>query len=469
MLCWICLLVMGCQPLFSVEVEEEECPVLILGAGIGALTSATYLARAGIPPIVITGPDIGGTITQSHQVENWPGEISISGLELSEKVKKQAEVNGARLRAETVVSVDFSKRPYLITTKAISLDKEKLKKYKVNACIIAMGSQPNVLSIPGEKHYWAKGVYNCAVCDGGFYKDKTVAVIGGGDSALLEAQYLANIASQVHLILRRNEFRTVEKQRMREIISHPNITVHYQTIVTEVLGDQQKVTHLVVQHVEKKTKESLEVDALFLAIGSLPNTQVFKNQLELDKSGYIVLKKHQQTSLEGVYALGDVADPEFKQAVSAAGDAAKAALQAQGYIASSSSRLAKTELPVVKNEMPLLKKEVIEITSLNQFENELKGANGPILIDFYTTYCGPCRAFASIYETWAKKYGTGIKFLKVNAAHLVPLSERFQIQSVPTLIILNEKGQTVKKIAGMQEMAEVQKRLEDFQESGKLF
>ena len=297
------------------EVVIEEQPVVILGSGVAALTSAIYLARAGIPPVVITGPSMGGTITQSHNVQNWPGEISISGIDLSEKVKKQAELNGAILQSEVVVAVDFSARPFTITTKKILGGTEELKKYKTQSCIIALGAKPNLLGVPGEQGYWSRGVYSCAVCDGSLYKDKVVAVVGGGDSALIESQYLANIASEVHVLVRGDAFRTVEMERMKEVLSTPNIKVHFNTVVKEVKGDAEKATGLLIEKTNAKTASFMPVDALFLAIGSQPNTEMFRGQLELDSKGYIVLKNHQMTSVEGVYAVGDVSDPEFERAV----------------------------------------------------------------------------------------------------------------------------------------------------------
>jgi thioredoxin reductase (NADPH) len=187
------------------------------------------------------------------------------------------------------------------------------------------------LHIPGEQSYWSKGVYSCAVCDGGFYKDKIVAVVGGGDGALTEAQYLANLAKKVYIIVRGRSFRTVEKQREKQVTSLPNIEVLYQTIVKEIKGEKDRVNHLILSNQKHKKSYHLPVDALFLAIGSLPNTKLFANQLELD-SGYIRLKEHQKTSIKGVYAAGEVADPEFKQAICAAADGAKAAMQLQKEI-----------------------------------------------------------------------------------------------------------------------------------------
>lgn len=461
---WFNLLALPLSSQLLAEVVEEEAPVVILGSGVGALTSAVYLARAGITPVVITGPVMGGTITQSHQVQNWPGEVAISGFDLGEKVRHQAEVNGAIFHSEIVVSVDFSKRPYEITTKSVIGSNEHEKRYKTQSVIIALGATPNFLNVPGEtgsKGYWSRGVYSCAVCDGALYKDKVVTVVGGGDSALIEAQYLSRIASKVHLLLRKGEFRTIEKQRLNEVLSTPNIEVHYHTVVKEIKGDGERITHLQLNDTAAHKSWDLPTDALFLAIGSRPNTEMFFNQIELDPAGYIVLKKHQETSLEGIYAIGDVADPEFKQAVSAAGDAAKAALQAQKFLSS----IAPKSRFLAKKQATPLKKEVIEVTSKEQFESELHHSNGVVFVDFYSTYCGPCRTFAPMYENWARDYGDKIKFLKINANHLPEIFREYQIQVVPTLMIFDEKGKVVRQGSGFGEISEVGKRLEKTKES----
>jgi thioredoxin reductase (NADPH) len=458
---WIPLLILPFTSTLRAEILEEEHPVVILGGGVAALTSAVYLSRAGFPPVVITGPIIGGTITQSHNVQNWPGEFSISGHELGDRVKRQAEQNGAILASEVVLSVDLSKRPFLITTKPIFGSADQIKRYKAQSVIIALGAMPNLLNIPGEigkDGYWSRGVYSCAVCDGALYKDQIVAVVGGGDSALIEAQYLSNIAEKVHIFVRRDEFRTVEKERMKEILSRPNIQVHFRTAVKEIKGDGQKVTHLVVHDSSAEAVFEVPVDALFLAIGSRPNTDLFSNQLELDSLGYVILKKHQQTSIEGVYAIGDVSDPEFKQAISAAGDAAKAAMQAQKFLALYSPP-AKAEILSVIEKKPEMKK-MIEITSKEHFERELREASEIVFVDFYATYCGPCRTFSPLYDAWAREYGDKIKFLKVNSDSGREIFVKYHIQVVPTVIILDERGNLIRKSSGSREIAEVDKRLE---------
>ncbi len=442
----------------NVIVQEERRPVVIIGGGIAAMTAANYLTRAGIEPVVLTGPVVGGAITLSNDVQNWPGEMAISGQTLSEKISKQALTNGAVIRAEEVVAVDFSQRPFVITTKQIIGKTHELKKYKADSCIIAMGATPNMLGVPGEQEYWTKGVYTCAVCDGGLYKDKVVSVVGGGDSSLTEVQYLSNIAKKVVWVVRRDEIRSIEKKRLQEVLARENVEVHYQTIVKEIKGNRDQVTHLVLQS-QGKIKQ-VPVDALFLAIGFSPNTALFRDQLELDSQGYIVLKNHQETSVVGVYAMGDIADPEFKQAVSAAGDGAKAALQSQKFL---SSYQVQTKA-VAAVASVVIEEEVIDVTSAHQFETILKTTKGPVFVDFYSTRCGPCRTFSPLYESWAKQFNGKITFLKVNADVVSELFSTYNVRAVPTLMIFDERGEVVRKSVGFGEISEIDKRLETMKE-----
>lgn len=434
--------------------KEEEYPVVILGGGVASLTAATYLSRGGITPLVLTGATLGGAITQSHNVENWPGEVSISGLDLAEKLRSQAVANGAILRQEVVIAADFSKRPFTIATR--SLLSQEIKHYKAAACVIGLGATPKLLNVPGEtgkEGYWSRGVYSCAVCDGAFYKDKIVAVVGGGDSALLEAQYLSNIAEKVYVLVRGSQFRTVEAERLKELLARPNIEVLYNTVVKEIKGDREKVTHLTLNN-----QKDLPVDALFLAIGATPNTEIFQGQLELDAQGYIALKNGQKTSIEGVFAIGDIADPEFKQAVSAAGDGAKAALQAQKFLAAAISL--KQEAPTIASQKSSTR-TIIEIFSRDQLEKELDSAHGPVFIDFYSSTCPPCRQFAPMYESWAHDFAGKAKFLKVNADHGRELFSDHYIRGIPTVIIFDEHEREIKRCVGLNEILEVNKRLEE--------
>ena len=443
------------NPLFPTYQEvEEEYPVVILGGGIGALTSSIYLSRAGVNPLVITGPNLGGAITQSHSVQNWPGELEISGLSLSERVKEQALKNEAILLSEVVVDVDFSTRPFTITTQAIGAE-GTTRKIKADTCIIAMGATPKFLNVPGESKYWSRGVYSCAVCDGGLYREKTVAVVGGGDSALTEAHYLSNIASKVYVIVRGDHFRSIEKERMKEILGKPNIEVLYNAEVKEVGGNQSRVTHLLIENNRHQKKQQIPVDALFLAIGSKPNTDLFTGQLELDQQGYIVLKQHQETSISGVYAVGDVADPEFKQAISAAGDGSKAALQAQKYL----TRFQPGSMLAKATRSPATNKPVIEIETEAELDKVLCESHGSVILDFYGDYCGPCRTFGPQFTSWANEFQGKITFAKVNVEQAQALCQTYQVHAIPTLIVLDKEGKVVRKSCGINEIAEVGKRL----------
>ena len=227
----------------------ETAPVVILGGGVGAMTSAIYLGRAGVEATVIEGQNPGGLITQSSAVQNWPGELEISGHELADKIHAQAEANGARFLQQEVVGVDFSKRPYAIFLRDLNTNQES--QLRAESVIIAMGTTPNFLNIPGEQTYWGRGVTNCAICDGALYKDQIVGVVGGGDAAILEGLYLSNIAKQVHLFIRKDAFRAVEEKRLKTLLEKPNVIVHYNTTVEEVKGDGEMVTSVVIQSSKK--------------------------------------------------------------------------------------------------------------------------------------------------------------------------------------------------------------------------
>jgi thioredoxin reductase (NADPH) len=442
------------------DVQESSkikpIPIIVLGGGVGALSSSLYLARAGLSPIVIVGPQPGGLITQSHAIQNWPGEMQITGHELTEKMQQQAGSNGVRLVQEEVMSVDFSKRPYRITTR--SFDDEKEHVYTAEHVIIAMGTSPNHLNIPGEtgpEGYWGRGVTNCAVCDGNLYHGATVGVVGGGDAALLEALYLANIAKEVHVFVRKNAFKAVEQKRLQTLLARPNIKVHFNTTVEKIVGDGSQLTEVVLKTGNKK--QTVPLDGLFLAIGSTPNSKMFQGMLELDKQGYIVLKNDQETSRQGVYAIGDIVDPIYKQAISAAGDGAKAALQAQQSI---SDLEAKEVAEIVPSAATPSKPEVIEITSIEQFEEELKSSEVPIFVDFYAAWCGPCKQISPRIDKSAAILAGHVKFLKVNVDLVQKLPGRYNVRAMPTVLLFQPDGQILNRKIGADQIIGLIKQLE---------
>jgi thioredoxin reductase (NADPH) len=440
----------------TLKAEPVE-PVVILGGGVGSLTSSLYLGRAGISPLVIEGPTPGGLLTQSHAVQNWPGVLEIEGAQLTEKMREQAVANGARFLSEEVIAVDFSKSPFTITTRALNGSNDT-HKILAQSCIIAMGTKSNYLGVPGEQTYWGKGVSNCAVCDGALYKDQVIGIVGGGDAAVLEASYLANIAKEVHVFVRKDRLKAIEEKRLDTLLENPKVKFHYNTSVQEIKGDGIGVTGVTLKQGQKETP--FKLDALFLAIGSTPNTAVFTNALKLDQRGYIVLEKDQETSVAGVYAIGDIVDPVYKQAVSAAGDGAKAAMQASQYIADKGTdRMIAKSAP--KRAEKAAQKEMIEIKSAEQFKKELGLSDVPVVVDFYATWCGPCKQVAPALETSANKLAGKVKFLKVNVDKLSDLSSSYNIRAMPTVLLFDAKGKEQARKVGP---AQIQDLLHELQE-----
>jgi len=460
--CYFALCVMCVGNFVYAAPKEEVYPVVVLGGGIAALTSSLYLGRADLNPVVIEGKNPGGLLTQSHSVQNWPGEMEIEGLLLTEKMREQAEANGVRFLGEEVTKVDFSKRPFVIETR--SVEGGSPHKILAHTCIIAMGTEPNFLHIPGEtgpNGYWGRGVTNCAICDGNLYRGKSVVVVGGGDAAVLEALYLSNIAKEVTIFVRKDKLKATEQKRVEALLAKPNVKILYNTRLLEIRGNGRNVTS-VISKSEKGGSKEMPMDGVFLAIGSQPNSALFSEMLELDAQGYIVLRKGQQTSVDGVYAVGDIVDPVYKQAISAAGDGAKAALQAQQYISDRIDGLVsmqKKEAPPKKIASSI--GEVIEIRSMEQFKKEIAESDVLVLVDFYATWCGPCKRVAPVLDSSAQKLQGKVKFLKVNVDKCHGLSENYNIRSMPTALLFDKDGEIMDRKIGL---GPILRLLEDLEE-----
>jgi thioredoxin len=276
------------------------------------------------------------------------------------------------------------------------------------------------------------------------YKNQIVGVVGGGDAAVLEALYLSNIVKEVRVFVRKGAFKVVEKQRLKSLLEKPNVKVFFNTAVQEIKGNGEEVTAVSLK-TEGKNPYEMGLKGLFLAIGSIPNTTMFKNILKLDAKGYIVLKKGQETSLPGVYAVGDVVDPVYKQAISAAGDGAKAALQAERYLAH-----AAPAKPVAMAQIVKESSQVIEITDAAHFQQELKKSEGPVLVDFYASWCGPCKQIAPQVDSFSVRLMGKIKCLKVNVDVVEELAARYKVQSMPTALLLDAEGKVLYRKIGSQ-------------------
>ena len=303
--------------------KGKHVKVLVLGSGPAGYAAALYAARAELEPVVLTGMQLGGQASLTYTIENYPGfPEGVGGPELGEMFQKQAEHFGAITEFDLATGVDFSTRPFKVSTDN--------SEYLADSVIISTGASPNHLEIPGEEKLTGRGVSYCATCDGWFFKDKKVVVVGGGDSALEEGLFLTRYASEVTIIHRRDELRAGAILQNRAL-EHEKIKFLWNTIVTEVVGEE-KVESVKVKNVVTDEESALETDGVFIFIGHTPNTQIFEGQLELDDNGYIKVNNLMETSVEGVFAGGEAADPHFRQVVTSAGMGAAAAIQATRYL-----------------------------------------------------------------------------------------------------------------------------------------
>ena len=300
--------------------------VVIVGSGPAGLTAAIYLARARLAPLCIEGMARGGQLMLTSEVENYPGfEHGIQGPELMDQFRKQAERFGTEFLQDDVVSVDFSKRPFTVKTASES--------FQARAVVISTGASARMLGLPSEAKLMGRGVTTCATCDGAFYRDRPVAVVGGGDSAMEEANFLTRFASKVHLVHRRDQFRA-SRIMLDRVKANPKIEIHLWRDVQEVLADgKNKVRGALLKDPRDGKTEELAVDGFFLAIGHVPNTKLFKGQIDVDGNGYIVCAPDSsRTSAEGVFACGDCVDHVYRQAITAAGMGCRAAIDAERWL-----------------------------------------------------------------------------------------------------------------------------------------
>jgi thioredoxin reductase (NADPH) len=307
-------------------IDSKE-KVIIIGSGAAGLTAAIYAARANLKPLVIEGIQPGGQLTITTDVENYPGYADVvQGPWMMEQMRLQAEKVGARIISDIVTSVDFKKN-----NKIINLDSGKT--LETQTVIITTGAQAKWLGLKSENDFNGKGVSACATCDGFFYKNKEVAVVGGGNTAVEEALYLSNICSKVTLIHRRNELRS-EKILQKRLFDKDNIKIIWNNVVSEIKGNENGVNAIELSSTVSKRTEIINVDGVFVAIGHSPSTEAFANVLDMDDEGYIIAQKPGTclTNIDGVFAAGDCVDKVYRQAVTAAGMGCMAALDAEKWI-----------------------------------------------------------------------------------------------------------------------------------------
>jgi thioredoxin reductase (NADPH) len=303
--------------------------VVIIGSGPAGLSAAIYSSRSQLSPLLFTGNALGGQAATSSEIENYPGfPQGTSGAELMQLMQQQAERFGTRVKMDEVTQVDLSRHPFVLTAHGGT--------HETKALIVATGVSPRLLDVPGEAEFKGRGVSYCATCDGFFYKDKVVAVIGGGDAAVEEAIYLTRFAHKVYIVHRRNQLRA-QKVVQERAFHNDKIELVWDSLVTAVLGDEG-VTGLKIKNVKTAQESVLKVDGMFSYIGNIPNTELFAGQIKLDERGYIITDRRMRTSVPGVFAAGDVQEQVLKQVATAVGNGAIAAIEAERFIAEMEGR-----------------------------------------------------------------------------------------------------------------------------------
>lgn len=310
----------------------KHSPLLILGSGPAGYTAAVYAARANLKPVLITGLQQGGQLMTTTEVDNWPADVNgVMGPDLMQRFQQHAERFNTEILFDTIHTVDLKNRPFTLTGDA--------GVYTCDALVIATGASAMYLGLPSEEAFMGRGVSGCATCDGFFYKGQDVAVVGGGNTAVEEALYLANIAKHVTLVHRREVFKAekIMVDKLMEKVKEGKISLELNSVLDEVLGDKSGVTGMRLKNLQSNTSKDISLTGIFIAIGHKPNTDIFKGQLEMDERGYLITKgghtgNATQTSITGVFAAGDVQDHIYRQAITSAGTGCMAALDAERFL-----------------------------------------------------------------------------------------------------------------------------------------
>jgi thioredoxin reductase (NADPH) len=425
-----------------ISCRQPVVHTVIIGSGCAGLTAATYARRLGLEVLVITGDMPGGLITETGMVENWPGSTQILGSEIADNLKKQAEMQGAYFLEDTVTRVDFSCWPFKLYT-------ENDRCIQALSVIIATGSSPKKLGIPGEKEYWGAGVSACAVCDAPLYKGKEVFVIGGGDSAIEEAILLSQYAKRVTILVRRDSMRASQhmQDRLRE---YPTISVVYNIQPQEIIGNRGRVSGLKVLNTESGEQRDMSTEGIFLAIGHEPNTKIFKDYIELDDmSGTIkLIKGTKETSVEGIFAAGDVAGRR-RQACVAAGSGAEAALDAKEWLDGIGfTKQVATKLCLFKPDMVEEQSSTVpvvgdgsvkELFSLADFTREIEEKKGLVCMNIVDAHddADTGKESQEIVQEIAQELAGTMAFVTIDKTKAADIAQRFFVERTPCRLVFN--------------------------------
>ena len=449
--------------------------VVIIGSGPAGYTAAIYAARANLKPVMFEGFQAGGIpggqLMTTTEVENFPGfPQGITGPELMEQMKAQAVRWGTECYTEDVTEVDLSQQPYKVS----SGEREIL----AHSIIIATGATAKRLGLPGEKIYWNNGISACAICDGAspLFTNQDLVVIGGGDSAAEEAVYLTKYGSHVHLLVRSDKMRASKAMQDR-VLANSKITVHWNTEAVDIFGENNRMSG--VQVINRQTKEESKIAAkgLFYAIGHNPNTELFKNTLELDEVGYIKVKPGTvQTSIAGVYAAGDVQDKEYRQAITAAGTGCMAALAAERWLSehhliTEYSSVVNTETEEAIPDAPVVASKADNEASFDVAKTKHYGgyalrklfheSDRILMVKYVSPTCGPCRTLSPILDKVVNEYEDKIHFVEIDIVEDPEVAQMGQVVGTPTVQFFKDK-ELVKEMRGVKQRSEYRQVIDSY-------
>lgn len=447
--------------------------LVIIGSGPAGYTAAIYAGRANLKPVVFEGFQMGGLpggqLMTTTEVENFPGfPEGITGPELMDNMKAQAERWGAELYTEDVISVDFSQRPFTVRSSE--------REVKTHSIVIATGATAKRLGLPSEHQFWSRGISACAICDGAtpIFHGAELAVIGAGDSAAEESIYLTKYGSHVHLLVRSDKMRASKAMQDR-VLSNPKITVHWHTEAVDVFGDG-RMTGIKVRNNQSGEETNLDVKGLFYAIGHTPNTALFKGQLELDDVGYVVTKNNSvETSVEGVFAAGDVQDHEFRQAITAAGTGCMAAMLAERWLSTHNlitefHQQSASSVNELEHE-PAKKTEAEEEAGFNLQVTRHEGgyalrklfheSDRLLMVKYVAPGCGPCHTLKPILNKVVDEFDGKIHFIEIDIDKDRDIAENANIVGTPTVQFFKDK-ELLHEVKGVKQKSEYRQMIESY-------
>ncbi len=444
--------------------------LVIIGSGPAGYTAAIYAGRANLKPVVFEGFEAGGLpggqLMTTTEVENFPGfPAGITGPQLMDKMKAQAERWGAELYTEDVISVDLSQRPFTVRSSE--------REFKTNSIVIATGATAKRLGLPSEQEFWSRGISACAICDGAtpIFHSAELAVIGAGDSAAEEAIYLTKYGDTVNLLVRSDTMRASKAMQDR-VLNNPKIKVHWNTEAVDIFGDENHMQGIKVRNNQTGEESELQAKGLFYAIGHTPNTSLFKEQLELDDVGYVVTKGNSvETSVEGVYAVGDVQDHEFRQAITAAGSGCMGAMLAERWL-SAEGLLQEFSQKPENNDLKPQEEEKTAADTEDDFDiNNTRHIGGyalrkifhegdrPLMVKYISPGCGPCHTLKPILNKVVDEFDGKIHFVEIDIDKDREIAEQANVTGTPTVQIFKHK-ELLQELKGVKQKSQYRQLLE---------